>query len=305
MNKFAVYTVITGGFDGVQQPLVIDKRFDYILFVDEPQSATVGVWQVRPIGYSHPDARQRSRFPKVHPEICLADYEASLYIDGNIQVTSQWVYDRCVELYESGAEWSGVRHVSRNSIYEELDEITMRCWVHDYDALKWYIFLRNDGYGPAENTSFGFFYENGIIFRRHTEKVKQVEDVWWWTLENWVRRDQFSLMYALWKVGDVKTDFILPKNETIYKNSGHFSYGFHNPNVRQLPLSAWERFRISSMKLQKCETPYIVLFEKIYTQKNPFLMLNLYTVYVILRYGLIITLDKIYRMIKIKVFNRK
>lgn len=305
MNKFAVYTVITGGFDGVQQPLVIDKRFDYILFVDEPQSATNGVWQVRPIGYNHPDARQRSRFPKVHPEICLTDYDASLYIDGNIQITSQWVYDRCVELYESGAEWCGVKHVCRNSVYEELDAIILKGWVHDYDVLKWYIYLRENSYGPEENAKLGYLFENGIIFRRHTNKVKQVEDIWWWTLENWVRRDQFSLMYALWKVGDVKTNFILTNNENIYENSGHFLYRFHNAHVRVVPLSVMDRFRLSGMKLQKCETPYIVLFEKIYTRKNPFLILKLWSGYAILRYGLIIIFDKLYRIIKKKVLKIK
>ena len=35
MNKFAIYTALIGGYDSIRQPLVIDDRFDYILFTDE------------------------------------------------------------------------------------------------------------------------------------------------------------------------------------------------------------------------------------------------------------------------------
>ena len=37
----------------------------------------------------------------------------------------------------------------------------------------------------------------GYIYRRNTDNVKKADGVWWWTIENYVSRDQISNMYAL------------------------------------------------------------------------------------------------------------
>ena len=58
-----------------------------------------GVWTVREIPrIVENDNKRLSRYPKTHPETLLADYKASLYIDANIQILDQWVYDRFIEL---------------------------------------------------------------------------------------------------------------------------------------------------------------------------------------------------------------
>ena len=119
-SKFAVYTVITGGFDELKQPLAVDDRFDFIVFSDR-EIQDSGVWEVRLINQSinqsmlslPADNRQKSRLPKIRPDIFLPDYEATLYIDGNIRICSQGVYDRCTELYEGGIEWAGIKHAKR------------------------------------------------------------------------------------------------------------------------------------------------------------------------------------------------
>ena len=86
MKKFVIYTVQTGGYDNVQQPLVVDERFDYILFTDSADAKQKGVWQVRSIPYQNADLTRLSRYPKMHPNELLSDYAASLYIDANIQI---------------------------------------------------------------------------------------------------------------------------------------------------------------------------------------------------------------------------
>ena len=35
MKDFVVYTVLTGGYDNILQPLVVDDRFDFILFSND------------------------------------------------------------------------------------------------------------------------------------------------------------------------------------------------------------------------------------------------------------------------------
>ncbi len=109
-NKYVIYTVITGGFDELKQPAVIDGRFDYVCFTDNDNGnirKDDGVWQVRFFDFQTANPRLKSRYPKVFPDKLLPGYDASLYIDGNIQITSQKVYDRCIELLGQGVEWGG------------------------------------------------------------------------------------------------------------------------------------------------------------------------------------------------------
>lgn len=184
-NRFVVYTVITGGFDTVRQPKVIDSRFDYVLFTDEVTNPKVGVWSVRAIEYVCKDSRKKSRFPKIRPELLLPEYYASLYIDGNISITSQFVYDRCIALASNGVDWAGIKHQSRDCVYDEMNAIIGLGWVHDYKVLDWYKFLRKEKY-PDHNGMF----ENNVIFRLHSQAVKRIDDIWWQTLEKrQVKRD--------------------------------------------------------------------------------------------------------------------
>ena len=43
MNKGVIYTSLVGSYDNVRQPLVIDERFDYLLFTDNVTTDMIGV----------------------------------------------------------------------------------------------------------------------------------------------------------------------------------------------------------------------------------------------------------------------
>ena len=94
MNLFAIYTACIGGYDNILQPKAIDDRFDYILFSDEVAKERVGVWQVRHVDYTNPDKTRIARYVKTHPEELLPEYEATLWMDANIQIVSSKVYGR-------------------------------------------------------------------------------------------------------------------------------------------------------------------------------------------------------------------
>lgn len=282
-NRFVVYTVITGGFDSVRQPEVIDPCFDYILFTDSVTSSKLGVWSVREIGYDCKDLRKKSRYPKIHPELLLSEYEASLYIDGNIVITSQYVYDRCVELAEEGVEWAGIKH-QRDCVYDEMNAIIGLGWVHDYEVLDWYQFLRSEGFPEHEG-----LFENNIIFRLHSPTVGKIDDIWWWTIEKRkVKRDQFSLMYAIWKTPDVKKTFFLAENENAWHNAGHFDCGKHQPHKRVLEKSLWEKMRNRYVKMfywpGGWEIFYTHWFDKLLKHPSPKLAMHLWTAWIAVRY---------------------
>ena len=53
--------------------------------------------------------------------------------------------------------------------------------------------------------------ETNLIFRRHNDKeiISLMED-WWYFIENYTKRDQFSFSYVLWKHGLKPSDIALP-----------------------------------------------------------------------------------------------
>lgn len=272
MNRFVIYTSLVGSYDEIRQPLSIDQRFDYVLFSDSVTETRIGVWQVRPITQIEGSNMLRSRYVKCHPTKVLTDYEASLYIDANLQIVSKHVYDRFFELLEDRAEWAGIQHPSQNCVYEEMCAIVDLKWVHDYDVVDWYGTLQKAGF--PENWGL---YENNVIFRRHTEKVDTIGDFWWQTLVSGCKRDQFSLMFALWKFQPTM-DFFLPKGECPRLNSINFRYYAHNPHKRVQRLGVHERIRRSLLRsvYTDIRTGYHKLFNRLSKYKSPKSMLHIW-----------------------------
>ena len=302
-NRFVIYTVITGGFDNVKQPEVTDPRFDYVLFTDSYTTSEIGVWSVRIIEYECKDTRQKSRFPKICPEVLLSEYEASLYIDGNVCITSQQVYDRCVELADQGVEWAGIKHQTRDCVYDEMNAIIGLGWVHDYHVLDWYWYLRKEDY-PDHNGLF----ENNIIFRLHTPTVKHIKELWWWTIEKKeVKRDQFSLMYAMWKVPEVKTAFFLPESENAWHNGGWFTCESHSSHIRVLQKSFWEKLRDRYIRMfywdGGWEVYYTHWFDKLLKWPFPHLAMHLWTAWILVRHDLKFLLSRVCPRLKGKRLN--
>lgn len=231
MNKYVVYTVLVSNYDKLTQPLVVDKSFDYVLFTDKVEKPTIGVWTVRAIpSVIENDPKRLSRYPKTHPEMLLSEYEASLYIDANVQIADQWVYDRVVELAQQSIDYAGVKLLvtGRDCIYRHSYDMCVLRAENDVRAIEEMAALYKEGF-PEH---FGM-NENNIIYRRHNERMQKVDELWWKWIVKYSFRDQFSYMYCLWKYGIPKVYF-LPQGEDA-RNSIHFRYISHNenPNVAQ------------------------------------------------------------------------
>lgn len=298
-KRFCVYTVITGGFDVVKQPLIVDERFDYILFTDNVESETIGAWTIKPITYIHENKRIASRYPKIYLNKVLSEYEASLYIDGNIQITSQYVYDRCIELIEQGVEWASIKHQGRVGLYSEINAIIGLGWVHDYDVIDWYAYLRHVGFPDNQG-----MFENNIIFRIHSKQVENVENIWGniCVEEPKVTRDQFALMYALWKVPEIKIGFFLAENENAWNNAGHFICENHNPHKRILDKTLWEKLRDRYVRMfyssGDWEIYYTKWFDKLIKWQFPRLAMHIWTAWVLVRYDLGFLMKRAWRRVK-------
>ena len=245
MKEFVIYTVLVGSYDNITQPKVIDERFDYVLFSNDIKEPAIGVWTIRPIPMViQNDNKRLSRYPKTHPESLLSEYKASLYIDANIQIMDQWVYDRYVELYNQKVEYAGIKLLETgcDCIYEHSFEMCQWLLEHDYNAIKQCHQLYVLGF-PRH---FGL-NENNIIFRIHTDSMKKTDEDWWKWICNYSHRDQFSYMYCLWK-NNIKINYFLPEGEDA-RTGNHFSLVNHTESgisKKSIRRGLFEKIRIKS-----------------------------------------------------------
>lgn len=277
-NRFVIFTAIIGNYDEVKQPSVIDDRFDYILFSNDIKEKKVGVWLIKPIPYFNPIQTKIARWVKTHPELLLGDYEASLWVDSNIIITSSYVYDRVIELVESKALVATMKHFRRNCAYEEMFEILCCGFESEKVVLRWGRRLRKDNY-PKDNG----LCETGVFFRIHSEnKVAQFDQMWWQCIEEYSRRDQFSVNYALWKMG-ISWHLFLSDGCSVYESNcfmhvEHKETGSVPQRIKRKKTEAWliRYYEKCHDKRQEIENIYYRLYGLPFPVTGAFLMGQFY-----------------------------
>ena len=196
MRKYVIYTVIVGNYDNVPDFGVIDERFDYIIFSDSIPAGKAGIWEVRPIPYTNEIKTKTARWVKMHPEELLPEYEYSLWIDACVNIKSSYIYERFVSLAESHCLISSNPNPDVICVFQEMCSMMYLHWEHEEKIIEWGRFLRKEQY-PRWSGSF----ESWMVFRKHSDsKIKDFDSKWWWCIENYARRDQFSFPYLLWKM---------------------------------------------------------------------------------------------------------
>lgn len=223
MVRKVIYTCIIGAYDNLLQPEVIDESFDYILFVKRGMKTRqkIGVWQVRELEIEGEDNTILSRYPKMLPHVVLPEYDYSLWMDGNISISSMDFYNAINRKIEQGSVYSGVKHPNKDCVYMDIEgcvHVKRDKTINIYRALR---FLLSVDF-PAH---YGM-YENNIILRRHdSEKVQRFGTMWWSLYQKYPRRDQFTAPYCLRESG-LGFDYLLPEGECA-QTSEWLSYREH------------------------------------------------------------------------------
>ena len=225
--KYAIYTAMVGGYDEIMQPKVVDDRFDFILFSNDIKEDRVGVWQIRSIPYHNEDNTRICRYVKTHPEELLPEYEFSIWMDSNVCILTNYIYERSIELLEQGCKIASMNHLERDCIYDEAF-IVLEFYL-DYESviINWCHKLRQQNY-PKSNGLF----ETNVIYRQHIKQIKELNTFWWSCINKYSRRDQLSFNYVLWKQG-INCDYILPLRENTI-NSIHFDRVNHSKDNTRL-----------------------------------------------------------------------
>ena len=197
MNRKVIYTCIVDGYDELRQPLAVDPDFDYICFSNDYQQIKAGVWEIRPIPYSATDKTRLSRFVKLMPHKALPEYEISVWMDANIQITGPEFYSAVEKAINDGHLISQVPHPFFDCVYDDMRAISIMARVPFFKVYRQYRHLRKEGF-PEH---YGMF-ENNIIYRVHNDpSIVSVSEEWWKIYNEYTPRDQFSLMYLYWKRG--------------------------------------------------------------------------------------------------------
>ena len=199
----AIYTVITGNYDTIKQPLELTPGADYFLFTNNPHIQDAGVWKVVQIPSEVWQGRIErennillSRKVKMLPHVYLPQgYDLSIYIDADMLIKRPLT--ELLDALNKETLFAACRHSYCASVKEEIDDLLDKCMV---DALQ----IENQWQRYVE---WGFkddlgISENGLLIRRHHDaRVIQLMELWWEEYQHGCLRDQVSLMPCMIRLG--------------------------------------------------------------------------------------------------------
>lgn len=236
-NKIVIYTAITGGYDRLVQPMVTDDRIDFVCFTEDVKDNEIGVWHIRKIDYTNKDKTRIARFVKLNPHILLPDYKYSLWIDANVRITHEYIYERIFSLINNEVELASINHWGRNCLYEEAKICIAANKDSIYKILQSIIFLKINKY-PHNNG----LCETNVVFRNHSSNtVMQFNQLWWKLLCKYSKRDQLGFNYCLWKLA-VGMEFFLEEG---YSARNHFAFEYVKHPVKE--ISRYSKFKLTVM----------------------------------------------------------
>ena len=203
MNKTIIYTVITGNYDTIKQPLVVMEGVEYVLFTNNPEIKDSGVWKVVRIPSEQWQGRSErennillSRKVKMLPHKYLPEgAEWSIYIDADMVIKRPLT--ELLNNLHLETLFAACRHSYCKSVQEEIADLLVKNMVRQEQVqLQWNKYKE---WGFKDNLGIS---ENGLLIRRHNDaRVAQLMELWWKEYQNGCLRDQVSLMPCLYRTG--------------------------------------------------------------------------------------------------------
>lgn len=194
-KRAVVYSAITGLYDDLRPPAVIDPDLEYVVFTDDQQLLVPDPWIACKLSERHGDNHYTSRFFKIHPHICLAAYEISAWVDAAFQLRNLTATSLDAAL--NSASIAFFPHPERDCAYDEADAVTAAKLDSPESVRRVVQRFRRHNFPRHAG-----LVESGIILRRHRDdSVIHAMEEWWDMLRNGSRRDQLSINFILWKQG--------------------------------------------------------------------------------------------------------
>ena len=198
-----IYTVITGNYDSIKQPMVLTPGVEYYLFTNNPDIKDAGVWKVVQIPSEQWQGKTErennillSRKVKMLPHKYLPkECEQSIYVDADMLIKVP-LTKLLNDLHEDTL-FAACRHSYCGSVREEIEDLIAKGMVNATQIEnQWQRYVE---WGFKDDLGIS---ENGLLIRRHNDaRVAQLMELWWEEYQNGCLRDQVSLMPCIYRTG--------------------------------------------------------------------------------------------------------
>jgi GT2 family glycosyltransferase len=192
--RVAVFTAISGGYDSIKPPEVLDHRLDYVVFTDTIADP-MGIFDLRPLPYLDGDKTRSARFVKTNAHNLLHDYDVVVWIDANLMITGD-IYKLAKDTLAAGKPLGAIKHPVRTSVYEEMD-MCIRGNKDDVAA----ILEQREAYRRIDYDCDDLIESNVLVYDLRDNRVRDFLSDWWGQIDKYSRRDQLSINYCLDKNG--------------------------------------------------------------------------------------------------------
>ena len=198
-KKGVVYTCVTGGYDKLRDPLLINNNLDYIAFSDrKPNSVKESVWKYQSLPQESNCNRWKNyanRYCKMHPFELFPEYDYAIYVDGNVEIVSDITALYNVA-HESKLGIAMHSHNLRQCIYDEA-EVCKAYGKGNVEDINTQVNKYKTEHFP---TRFGMMEATIIVTDLKNEKAERIFNDWWNEfLLTPSKRDQLSFPYIIWK----------------------------------------------------------------------------------------------------------
>jgi len=208
--RVAVYTSIykSDNFANVLHPPVCkDKNFDYLCFTPHSSIRANGWNIIKTDWTAGVTPRMQAKKYKVFPHRYLQGYNFSIWLDGSFAIKDSLRRLLIAKMKDKECPFVLFRNYQDNCIYISAN----RCigtGFGDPEKIKTQIYAYSDKGFPND---FGLPM-CGMLYRQHNEpSVQTIMEMWWHELQKHSERDQLSLPYVLWKLGN-KAKYMMIQN---------------------------------------------------------------------------------------------
>ena len=209
-----IYTVITGAYDSIKQPRVIEAGVEYVLFTNDREIRDAGVWKVVQIPseeWPGRTARENdillSRKVKMLPHLFLPERaEWSIYIDADMAIKRPLT--ELLNNLHSKTLFAACRHSYCKNVEEEIEDLLSQNMVQPEQVKEqWQKYVE---WGFRDDLGIS---ENGLLIRKHNNQhVQSLMQLWWKEYQQGCLRDQVSLMPCMYKANFVPYFQFIEKN---------------------------------------------------------------------------------------------
>ena len=196
-RKVIVYSCMIGNYDNVTS-FNKQRGYDYILFTDQNIKNTN--WTIFPIPEEvlklNVSDIKKQRYMKIHPHKFFKNYDLSLYIDPNYEITGDLddylinTLNPLDHIYIPHLQFGkGMKQAIDKAIEKKLDDVSL---------------LKNvmDRYNQSKLLDKTGIVNAGLIIRKHhTEDCIKLMERWWEEVRDYSHVDNFAFDYAGYMTG--------------------------------------------------------------------------------------------------------